>query len=618
MNVKEMIVTTKYGADKKWDIKKFTDDGENAQKEIHCVQGMDSENKIVTNHFQFYARDNLSPRTVAKKPENAEDIEYTINGEPYSDYVREVQIIMPLGGINSGMFRQPKVGEKVLVLVSDDNRYYLQGFIPEKIDDFSTFDKKSSIDESEGQVWRYKSSGSNYTIYPYSEIGFYTDSYERSYRNDKSKLKEKDAKEFGDPKPFDMNEIRIISTGDIKNFASERYSVLADKIILGSGGGSGDPNTTILIDDDGNVSINAKSSINLSVGRTSVSISEDGFSVNTKITESPVSNTYDASLSLRPMEGFVASGINCSIKAIKTASIGDGMGGSLSTSTGIVGLRGREIKISTYTKNEFLFFILNSSIDYLFNIMSLADGVHRRDFGSDVIHGERLEMFIKWMNFARKVFTEAYELNQTREMIAQAKATQKKYDDEMKSLMDQAETLLKKAEEKADKVDEVYANKYGEIFDLKTKDGNSINKGEESYIEQATKAVGQYGFDNYKNGEWNAGREPQYKTKDEYIQAKADQFKAGDRDAYIEREMRERYKYDDKKRDDYRAGMIDEYGLLVDPIATKMENAKTKYKQELDEWDERWTGFYSKGASKYGQQKGSSSMNWGNFNPFDG
>ena len=571
MNVKEMIVTTRYGADRVWAIKESNKPEEkpalvekSAAGDIHYVTEAN-----MGNHFQFYARESLSPKTLAVlktetiTQEGSADttsyrIEYTIGMDRYSDYVREVQIIMPLGGSNSGMFRQPKVGEKVLVLVSDDNKYYLQGFIPETKEDFSTFDGESSIDKSEGQVWRYKNSGTNYTEHPYSEIGFYTNSYERSYRKDaKTVIFEED------PKSFDINEIHIISTGDIKNFASERYSVLADKIILGSGGGSGDPNTIISVDDDGNININAESSINLTVGRTSVSISEEGFSVNTKITESPVSNTFDASLSLRPMEGFIASGMNCTLSGVKSASIGDSMGGSLSCSTGVVGLRGREIKIATYNKTEFKFFMLNNSIDYLFNIMSLADGVHRRDFGSDAIHGERLELFIKWANFARKFFTDGYELYMSRDLINKAKEIQKKHDDEMKPINEELARLKKSYDDKKASVDQDMRNGIGNLYD------NEIKKGKMEKIEQETGLVNP--------------------TREQFIEHFIDKAKT--------------------TRNDTLDSLLAEATAKLDEKTKKINS----YYDELDEWDERWTGHNSKGSSKYGNS--SFKLNWSNLNP---
>ncbi|MDR2743031.1 MAG: hypothetical protein LBB98_12885, partial [Treponema sp.] len=68
----------------------------------------------------------------------------TKQGDPFIFYVKntntntditstpalEVKISMPLGGTESGLFRYPRVGEKVLVVTNESSSNYLMGYIP--------------------------------------------------------------------------------------------------------------------------------------------------------------------------------------------------------------------------------------------------------------------------------------------------------------------------------------------------------------------------------------------------------------------------------------------------------------------------------------------------------
>ena len=43
-----------------------------------------------------------------------------------------VDIVMPIGGSESALFRYPKEGEKVLVGIEEDGNNYLMGYLPSK------------------------------------------------------------------------------------------------------------------------------------------------------------------------------------------------------------------------------------------------------------------------------------------------------------------------------------------------------------------------------------------------------------------------------------------------------------------------------------------------------
>jgi len=612
MNVKEMIVTTRYGADCVWFVKKGEKPDEtpelvekSAAGDIHYVKEVNRG-----NHFQFYARESLSPKTEAViktesiTQEGSSDtisnnyIEYKIGNDHYSDYVREVQIIMPLGGDNSGIFRQPKVGEKVLVLVSDDNRHYLQGFIPETDEDFSTENENGGIEKTSGQVLRYRHTGDNYTEYPCSEIGFYTKTHYRTERKKSNK--------FGKTESFDMNEINIVSTGDIKNFASERYSIAADKLILGIGGGD-NPNTSISIDELGNINIEAKNSINFKVGRTSVSISEEGFVVSSKLTDTPVSNTYDASIALRPMEGFIASGMNCTLNAVKTASIGDSMGGNFSASTGVTNIRGRDIKLSNYNKTEFAWLTINSIFSYFTNFMSLCEGSHFRNTGGDDgrIAAERLQLFIKWMTFTKGCIQDGFEIydayQQIKEVKEKLKAQEKEIADLEKKLHDAAEER-RKAEDAADNKKAEDEQKFQQLTaDLNQEFNKRLAEGlnEQDINSRAAVKI---------NANWRAMPEP----KENYGTYYANNYQAvynDIRQAEINT-IKTEFTTENQARFDERASLQNsinqsdpktvatwaDYKNEITKLQGDIINVRQNYARELADWNNEWKSYCAVGS----------------------
>jgi hypothetical protein len=68
---------------------------------------------------------------------------YVTAGDNYTFYVKlpdktagtAVKIMVPMGGPQSGFFRFPRIGEKVLVCQAQNNGYYLMGFVPSVTDD---------------------------------------------------------------------------------------------------------------------------------------------------------------------------------------------------------------------------------------------------------------------------------------------------------------------------------------------------------------------------------------------------------------------------------------------------------------------------------------------------
>ena len=68
---------------------------------------------------------------------------YTFTASIPNSEAVPVKMVMPLGGVKSGLYRSPKVGEKVLVAAvettgtgvnSSSTTYYLMGYLPNAAD----------------------------------------------------------------------------------------------------------------------------------------------------------------------------------------------------------------------------------------------------------------------------------------------------------------------------------------------------------------------------------------------------------------------------------------------------------------------------------------------------
>ena len=167
----------------------------------------------------------------------------TKKGAPFTFYIRgtenqpqEVKIIMPLGGTQAGLFRYPRVREKVLVGVEGASRY-LMGYIPTNPQDFETAGMFQN--DGRGEVFRYRQTGK--TRPPegeaYSEIGFShektswipadADLYSDIQRDPKTKVPTEAPK---------IDRIHMHSTGDIHESAVNHHQVKARRLELLSEG----------------------------------------------------------------------------------------------------------------------------------------------------------------------------------------------------------------------------------------------------------------------------------------------------------------------------------------------------------------------------------------------
>jgi hypothetical protein len=275
-----------------------------------------------------------------------------------------VNIVMPLGGSESGLFRYPKKGEKILVGV-EGNGSFLMGYLPEDTaDNINTGkEKHESVmpDKMAGQFFRYKGPGDDKDKKDkYSEIGFY---------HEATKWKAKDAK-ANDPAPK-IDTLRISSEGDINQKAANHNQIKAKRFELlvnceGSKktdkeskaefafGDMGGDDTELYAGDahiraKNRVIIKAEDEIRLEVGRSSIIINDTGVYIVSRKVRSNVSNSWDTTLNLTAADGMYMYAQEVNVQAGLALSLSERFGGSVSSKFGVVRIDGLDVRLATMT-----------------------------------------------------------------------------------------------------------------------------------------------------------------------------------------------------------------------------------------------------------------------------
>jgi hypothetical protein len=326
-----------------------------------------------------------------------------VPGNPFVFYVRnpgtpgqplEVQIVMPLGGTESGLFRFPRVGEQVLVgteTASGTNLHYLMGYIPIKTPSSQNFQTAGMFqDDGRGEVFRYRQTGKRKAPpgEKYSEIGFYhKQTAWRAAKGEQSNYADnQDATgAYVYPK---IDRINIHSTGDIHESAVNHHRVQAKRfeLLVDAEGKDGRPLGDNPGDDSGlhagdvhiragnRVVLKAGDEIILQVGKTVLKINDDGLDIASKVINSNVSNPYDATVSIN-RGGISLFGFAVTINSIKSFDIGDAFSGGLASNLGIVSLGGREIKADAYDSAEFKAVVIGALQQHALSIKAGVEGL---------------------------------------------------------------------------------------------------------------------------------------------------------------------------------------------------------------------------------------------------
>ncbi|MDR2659216.1 MAG: hypothetical protein LBC27_04415 [Spirochaetaceae bacterium] len=294
-------------------------------------------------------------RFQAHSPNDGGKVEYTVN------------IVMPLGGAESGLYRSPRKGETVLVAKesqSNSSTYYLMGYLPGTNQPFTANDKNKVIDD-DGEVFRYKKTGENDSKDGYySEIGFYNKA--TSWRMN-----------GGNSDHPKIDRINIYSTGDLHENSANHHKTSAKRFELlvdcaddasseDSKNEDGQENKRSFGDYEGDdptlyagdahlraknrILIKAGAEIRLQVGRSAIVISDDGITITSKKTQKNVALPWDTVINLTPRDGITMFGQNVNVGAAYNFSLRESSGGAVSSMGGVMRLSARDLLAQSYCK----------------------------------------------------------------------------------------------------------------------------------------------------------------------------------------------------------------------------------------------------------------------------
>ena len=317
-----------------------------------------------------------------------------------------VNMVMPLGGVESGLYRSPKVGEKVLVAAVGEGqsaRYYLMGYLPSGgqngqpffnagAKDEDTSDAMNVINEN-GEVFRYKQTGKRGGKEGknlYSEIGFY---------QEKTDWKAAEAKK-GDYQDFDgdypkIDRIKIRSTGDIHESAVNHHQMRAKRFELFVdcdlpekpqdyadnklfGDRPGDDSTLYAGDAHirakNRIVIKAGESIELQAGRSSIIIDDEGVTIASRKTQSNLYNGWDSLLAVKASKGIAMFGQHVNIRGGVDFVLNEGYGGGISSKLGVMRMTSFDLRMLGINTFNYLALGIGNGVDFLANYPTMSAG----------------------------------------------------------------------------------------------------------------------------------------------------------------------------------------------------------------------------------------------------
>ena len=330
--------------------------------------------------------------------ENFEDIR---KFKKIEDSVYTVNIVIPAGGAESGLFRFPRVGEKVLVHLGGGTDNYLLGYVPDStnnntfVPQLAATDKQTAennkLQADKGLILRYQQTGKNSPgpDEQYSEIGFYSKltSWEPSVADNYNEtvMLDKDGKETTDEAKKDkqvpkIDRINIKSTGDIYSDAVNYQGIRANRMEISVGKdknlGKKAKRGVLSLEAGDEIQITSDTKITLKVGKSSITIDDTGISMSTNKVTGPYGTAWETKLNLSPADGIMGGGTRIKFSAVNQAALEDSYGGSLSANMGITRIGGLDIKMETESMESYTRkFVGNLLSDLIPNITLLGLGI---------------------------------------------------------------------------------------------------------------------------------------------------------------------------------------------------------------------------------------------------
>ena len=320
-----------------------------------------------------------------------------------SDTCSEVLFTMPLAGLGQGLYRYPRIGERILVLDNEDSRYILHSYIPDtntmpffqygtvpsdeaiktllenegKLKDLSDDDVKAKIKEYKNKIINQPEEQAAATVLRHNSGNFIakdsTESNTTTYLADEasdqftaylkpitrnvdnsfkaSDYKNKDIKYseigmysgFKDGDDWKPEVLRIQTPGNQYNHTGLTNLSTANAFVFST------PNANkygeFRVIDVGSVVIDAKRSITLKVAGNVIKISETGISIGSQSTCTE-GTPYDSKLSLNPI-GAALTGLEVKVASTMSTSVSSGLGELIKLNKGKVGIFGHSVDLAT-------------------------------------------------------------------------------------------------------------------------------------------------------------------------------------------------------------------------------------------------------------------------------
>ena len=419
MALQEMIVT----------------DAEGKTARIVKKDGKDTEENLIGRLIQ--CGDMYSFYAIKNKNDVAEVI--TEDKRPV-----KVRLTMPVGGKLNGMYRFPRVGEKVLVAV-EGAAHYLMSYLP---CEENLFDESTDVFDEEGLVLRYKKTGANVADAnrdkPYSEIGFFRDASRWQTQDANLKnttLSEKivsgkntDGTDIVEYYPY-IDTVKLSSTGDVTSKAQNlnemkgRRVSIESKFLIGdekkkdkdgkeitvSGNIKKDLKERVFDEDeltkgdiflnaDNKVVIDARNGILLKVGGAEISITSEGITLSSAKLDGVEEGEgpFDSELSVSQNGSISMNGRKFSGFFGNSVSLEDDFGSSISMSMGGVDISGRAVSLGASTTTSVALSFLQGVMDTLDHVISIPRSSLKHTFGK--IKGEDITKHLeKLISLADKI-----------------------------------------------------------------------------------------------------------------------------------------------------------------------------------------------------------------------
>ena len=368
----------------------------NAEGKVKTAKGENLTGQRIHGEdvYTFYAIKRVNDPALTPKPDQM---------------ASKIKIMMPLGGDLNGMYRFPRVGEKVVVGV-EGTSHYLMGYLPTKENPFSPKDgdkEKTDAFDKEAQVMRYKKTGGNTSDSTYSEIGFYSETTEWKEKEGSSNKK----LENGTDLPI-IDKIKLSSTGDIESHAQNYNETEAKRIALFAGYGDdiekrkakqkqnlkdkktgldleafpvmpqdyADQDPTFLTGDiqmraKNRIVLKAEDTIEIIAGHSMIRLDSSGITLLSRKASISSVNAWDTSLTLSANAGVTMFGTKVAINSAYKFALTDAFGGTVQSVGGVMRLSGADVGMMSMCKAAYLVKGVSASASFATNVASVSMGI---------------------------------------------------------------------------------------------------------------------------------------------------------------------------------------------------------------------------------------------------